>query len=50
MYAQRCQEFRCLAKRDSVDRILTIIVVAFIVCHIERLDKNTVVIPLFGLK
>lgn len=40
----------CLIKRDSVGRILTIVVVAFIVCHVERLDKNTMVIPLFGLK
>ena len=44
------RSFVCLAKKDSVDRILTIVVVAFIVCHIERLDKNTMVIPLFGLK
>ena len=50
MYAQRCQGFVCLATRDSVDGILTIVVVAFIVCHVEWLDTNTVVISLFGLK
>ena len=44
------RSFVCLAKRESVGGILTIVVVAFIVCHVERLDKNTVVIPLFGLE
>ena len=42
--------FVCLAKRDSVGRILTIVVVTFIVCHAERLDVNTAAVPLFGLK
>ena len=44
------RSFVCLAKRYSVDHILTIVVVAFIVCHGERLDKNTMEIPLLGLK
>ena len=44
------RSFVCLTKRESVGGVLTIVVVAFIVCHVERLDKNTVVIPFFGLK
>ena len=42
--------FVCLAERDSVGGILTVVIVAFIVRHVERLDLNIVVIPLFGLK
>ena len=44
------RNFVCLTKRESVGGAPTVVVVAFIVCHVERLDKNTVVIPLFGLK